>query len=190
MGVVGEIYLKFNPFAHRNLLSWLNSRGIEIVPPMLTDFFMQSFVNKKVKVETNILHKDLPDFVYKDLYKILRKQIVKFDTVAGQFRLYTPFEDIFEQADKASKAISLNAQFGEGWLLPAEMLSLAQKGVNNIISLQPFGCIANHIVSKGIEKRIKTLVPDANILSLDFDSGVSEVNIINRMLLFIDKLKK
>lgn len=190
VGVVGEIYLKFNPFAHRNLLSWLNSRGIEIVPPMLTDFFMQSFVNKKVKVETNILHKDLPDFVYKDLYKILRKQIVKFDTVAGQFRLYTPFEDIFEQADKASKAISLNAQFGEGWLLPAEMLSLAQKGVNNIISLQPFGCIANHIVSKGIEKRIKTLVPDANILSLDFDSGVSEVNIINRMLLFIDKLKK
>lgn len=59
-----------------------------------------------------------------------------------------------------------------------------------MISLQPFGCIANHIVSKGIEKRIKSFFPELNILSLDFDSGVSNVNITNRILLFIDNLKK
>lgn len=190
VGIVGEIYLKFNTFAHRNLLSWLSERGIEVVPPVLTDFFMQSFVNIKVNVKSNICGKDYPDFVYRWIYKIIRREIDKFNDAAWKFRYFTCFEDIFEQAEEARKAISLNAQFGEGWLLPGEMLSLARKEVKNVISLQPFGCIANHIVSKGIEKRIKTLVPDINILSLDFDSGVSEVNIINRMLLFVDKLEK
>lgn len=83
----------------------------------------------------------------------------------------------------------MNAQFGEGWLLPAEIVSYARQGVNNVVSLQPFGCIANHIVSRGVEKRIKSFYPDINLLSLDFDSGVSDVNITNRMLLFIDNLK-
>lgn len=146
--------------------------------------------NIKVNVKSNICGKDYPDFVYRWIYKIIRREIDKFNDAAWKFRYFTCFEDIFEQAEEARKAISLNAQFGEGWLLPGEMLSLARKEVKNVISLQPFGCIANHIVSKGIEKRIKTLVPDINILSLDFDSGVSEVNIINRMLLFVDKLEK
>lgn len=83
----------------------------------------------------------------------------------------------------------MNAQFGEGWLLPAEILSYARQGIYNVVSLQPFGCIANHIVSKGIEKRIKSVIPELNMLSLDFDSGVSDVNITNRLLLFIDHLK-
>ena len=69
------------------------------------------------------------------------------------------------------------------------MLGYARQVVKNVISLQPFGCIANHIVSKGVEKRIKQLCPDLNMLSLDFDSGVSDVNITNRMLLFTDNLK-
>ena len=99
------------------------------------------------------------------------------------------FKDIFEEADEAKKVISLNAQFGEGWLLPAEILSYARQGIYNVVSLQPFGCIANHIVSKGIEKRIKSVIPELNMLSLDFDSGVSDVNITNRLLLFIDHLK-
>jgi predicted nucleotide-binding protein (sugar kinase/HSP70/actin superfamily) len=84
----------------------------------------------------------------------------------------------------------LNAQFGEGWLLPAEVMSYAENGVQSVISLQPFGCIANHIVSKGVEKKIKSLYPSINLLSLDFDSGVSDVNVKNRLLLFVDKLKE
>jgi len=94
------------------------------------------------------------------------------------------------KAELAKNVISLNAQFGEGWLLPAEIISYAESGVKSVISLQPFGCIANHIVSKGVEKRIKRLYPAINLLSLDFDSGVSDVNIKNRLLLFIDKLKE
>ena len=75
-------------------------------------------------------------------------------------------------------------------MLPGEIASFARHGVNNIISLQPFGCIANHIVSKGVEKRIRQLYPQLNLLSLDFDGSVSDVNILNRLLLFVANLKQ
>ena len=96
---------------------------------------------------------------------------------------------IIAKAKDAEKVISLNAQFGEGWLISGEILSFARQGINHVVSLQPFGCIANHIIVKGIEKRIKALYPQMNILSLDFDSSVSDVNIINRLLLFIDNIE-
>ena len=189
VGVVGEIFLKFNPFAQKNVIEWLTEQGIEVVPSVLTDFFMQNFVNRKVRVESCIQHQLLPDFVYKLAYKIISRQIGKFNRTGEEFRYFQPFKDIFDEADEARKVITLNAQFGEGWLLPAEIMSYARQGIYNVISLQPFGCIANHIVSKGIEKRIKSFFPEINILSLDFDSGVSDVNITNRLLLFIDHLK-
>lgn len=84
------------------------------------------------------------------------------------------------------KAVNL---LGEGWLLPAEVASYYNCGVKNVISLQPFGCIANHIVVRGVEKRLKELYPQLNLLTLDFDSGVSDVNVTNRMLLFVDNLQ-
>lgn len=189
VGVVGEIFLKFNPFAHKDVTTWLIGQGIEVVPSVLTDFFLQLFVNKKVRTESTIVRSLIPPFVYKLGYNIIWKQIEKVNRIAGDFRYFVPFKDIFTEAQEAQKVISLNAQFGEGWLLPAEILSYAAQGVNNVISLQPFGCIANHIVSKGVEKRIKTLLPDMNLLSLDFDSGVSDVNITNRLLLFIDNIQ-
>lgn len=189
VGIVGEIFLKFNPFAQKNVIEWLTEQGIEVVPSVLADFFMQNFVNRKVRVESCIQQQFLPDFVYKLAYKMVGRQIEKFNKVGSEFRYFNPFKDIFEEADEAKKVISLNAQFGEGWLLPAEILSYARQGIYNVVSLQPFGCIANHIVSKGIEKRIKSVIPELNMLSLDFDSGVSDVNITNRLLLFIDHLK-
>ena len=189
VGVVGEIFLKFNPFAQKNVIEWLTEQGIEVVPSVLADFFMQNFVNRKVRVESCIQQQFLPDFVYKLAYKMVGCQIEKFNKVGSEFCYFNPFKDIFEEADEAKKVISLNAQFGEGWLLPAEILSYARQGIYNVVSLQPFGCIANHIVSKGIEKRIKSVIPELNMLSLDFDSGVSDVNITNRLLLFIDHLK-
>ncbi len=188
-GVVGEIFLKFNPFAQRDVIGWLIEKGVEVVPSAMTDFFMQSFVNTKVRTGSYIQRKEMPGFVYKLSYALVRKQIDKANRIAGQFRYFVPFNDIFEEASEASKIVSLQAQFGEGWLLPAEIMSYAKQGIHNVVSLQPFGCIANHIVSKGIEKRIKSYYPDINLLSLDFDSGVSDVNVTNRMLLFIDNLK-
>lgn len=189
VGVVGEIFLKFNPFAQKHATDWLSEQGIEVVPSVMTDFFTQSFVNRKIRIATDIEKQVLPNFLYQLGYKAVSRQIQKANRMAGRFRYFIPLNNIFEEAEEARKVITLNAQFGEGWLLPAEVLGYARQGVKNVISLQPFGCIANHIVSKGVEKRIKKLCPDLNMLSLDFDSGVSDVNITNRMLLFTDHLK-
>ncbi len=190
VGVVGEIYLKFNPFAQKNIIEWLIEQKIEVVPPVMADFFLQSFVNRRVNIRSHIEEKEIYEFIYDPIYRIVKKQLAKVNLLASEFKYFTPFDDIFEQAEAAEKVISLNAQFGEGWLLPAEIMTYAIQGVTNVVSLQPFGCIANHIVSKGIEKRIKQFFPEMNILSLDFDSGVSEVNQINRALLFINNLEK
>ena len=190
VGIVGEIFLKFNPFAQKDVIGWLIGRHIEVMPPLLLDFFMQSFVNRRANVQQHIDRRNIADTAMPAAYKIVKSAIEKFDKAASRFRYYRPFNDIFAEAEAAKQVITLAAQFGEGWLLPAEVISFAKHGVNNVISLQPFGCIANHIVSKGVEKRIKNLFPDINLLSLDFDSGVSDVNITNRLLLFTDKLKQ
>lgn len=117
-------------------------------------------------------------------------RIEEVNKVCSSFRYYRPFGDIFHEAEQARRIISLNSLFGEGWLLPAEIMSYYDSGVENVISLQPFGCIANHIVERGIENRLKKLCPGLNLLSLDFDSGVSDVNVTNRMMLFVDNIKK
>ena len=188
VGVVGEIFLKFNPFSHRNIIDWLIAHGIEVAPPILVDFFMQTFVNRKSNVRAHVAHRSPTDVLYGLGYRLARKELAKVNRIGSRFRYFVPFNDIFEEADEARSVVSLNAQFGEGWLLPAEVLSYRRRGVRNVISLQPFGCIANHIVAKGLEKRIHNLYPDMNLLSLDFDSGVSDVNIVNRLLLFIDNI--
>lgn len=189
VGIVGEIYLKFNPFAQKGITTWLTEQGIEIVPPLLTDFFLQSFVNTLVNQTAHLERKVIPNTLIRLIYNKVWQKIEKANSICSRFRLFTPFESIFTKADEASNVISLYAQFGEGWLLPGEVLGMARQGVSHVISLQPFGCIANHIVAKGIEKRMKRLCPDLNLLSLDFDSGVSDVNIRNRILLFLDNLR-
>lgn len=190
VGVVGEIYLKFNDFAQRGIVDWLAEQEVEVVAPALTDFFTQTFVNRKANVAAQIKKREVTDYLVNLGYHLVRSEIRKVNKICSKFRWFTPFGDIFHEAELAKNVITLNAQFGEGWLLPGEIISYAESGVNSVISLQPFGCIANHIVSKGIEKRIKRLYPAINLLSLDFDSGVSDVNIKNRLLLFIDKLKE
>lgn len=188
VGVVGEIFLKFNPFAHNNIPQRLAENGIEVVPTMLSDFFIQCFVNHEARLQSDIIKHKFYDPLFRFAYKIVRRELDKVNRIGANFAHFTPFGDIHEEARYAKEVITLNAQFGEGWLLPAEIITYARSGVNNVISLQPFGCIANHIVSRGIENRLKALYPELNILSIDFDSGVSEVNITNRILLFLNNL--
>jgi len=190
VGVVGEIFLKFNPFAQKGLTEWLTEQDLEVVPPMLTDFFLQSFVNITENQQAQLYRKTVPYSLLRMAYRLVWRKIEKANAICGKyFRHFTPFESIFAKAEEASHVVSLYAQFGEGWLLPGEVMSMARQGVTHVVSLQPFGCIANHIVAKGIEKRIKALCPQINLLSLDFDSGVSEVNVRNRLLLFLESLK-
>ena len=189
VGIVGEIFLKFNPFAQHRVTDWLIEHGIEPMPPVMADFFLQSFVNSKAWKEANVERRSWTDPLRSWIYKLVKKQIRKVNRAAESFRYFIPFGDVFDEARTAEQVITLNAQFGEGWLLPAEILTYHKHGVNDVVSLQPFGCIANHIVARGIERRIRAVCPEMNILSLDFDGGVSAVNVTNRMLLFINRLK-
>lgn len=190
VGIVGEIYLKFNSFSHKNITEWLMEHSIEVMPPLLTPFFMQAFVNRITNKKFGLERHHIPGFIADVLYGWVNSQIQKFNQVGEKFRYFTPIENIFELANDGKTVINMAAQFGEGWLLPAEIINFAKSGILNVISLQPFGCIANHIISKGIEKRIKSLYPHMNLLSLDFDSGVSDVNVMNRLLLFVENIQK
>lgn len=188
VGVVGEIFLKFNPFSHQFLVNRLVKRGIEVVPPLITPFFFQEFVNVEAKKELCLSDTKTPNFIIHTLYKLILNVQNKFNKAGQSFRYFRPFTNIYDSARRTKGIISLAAQFGEGWLLPADVAEFVAEGVNNVVSLQPFGCIANHIISKGIEKKLHDMFPDLNMLSLDFDSGVSEVNVTNRLLLFLDNL--
>ena len=189
VGVVGEIFLKFNTFAHRHIVDDMAAHGVEILPPQLLPFFTQGFVNRKVRHETHVERGGAPSFVADAAYRLVVRCIRRADRQAAAFRHYRPVGDIFHEARIASRIVNLSAQFGEGWGLPAEIAAFAEAGVCNVVSLQPFGCIANHIVAKGIERRLKQLYPSLNLLALDFDGGVSDVNVRNRLLLFTDNLQ-
>jgi len=106
-----------------------------------------------------------------------------------KYRLYHPHYDIQEIAWKAQEVVSLNHQYGEYWLLSGEIASYVKDGIHNVLCLQPFGCIANHVIAKGVQKRMKELYPQLNLLFLDADAGVSEVNFFNRMHFFINQAR-
>jgi len=189
VGVVGEIFLKFNSYAQLGTTDWLAERGFEVVPPMLSDFFLQTFVNTSVNRKAHLAGRGIPVCIQRFLYGKVWKEIVHANEIGRHFRYFQPFESIWTKARTAEQVVSLCAQFGEGWLLPAEVLSLYRGGVKHVVSVQPFGCIANHIVAKGLEKRMQQICPELHFLTLDFDSGVSEVNVRNRLLLFTDDLR-
>lgn len=190
VGIVGEIFLKFNAFSHQHIPEFLTEQGIEVVPPALLPLFTQSFVNIETNRRLLLKNSRIPTFAIQLLYKYVARQIKRFNRAASAFRYYIPFDNIYEDAERSHEIVSEAALFGEGWLLPGEVASFASNGINNVISLQPFGCIANHILSKGIEKRIHALYPRLNFLSLDFDGGVSNVNVVNRLWLFINNIEK
>lgn len=189
VGIVGEIFLKFNPFAHQFLARKIIAKGCEVVPPLLSPFFLQEFVNVIVSKHLGLKCSNVPDFLVKSIYSLIWRREKKINRLASRFRYFRPFTNIFDDAKEVNGVVSLAAQFGEGWLLPSDIIGFVRQGVNNVASLQPFGCIANHIVSKGIEKKLKKMYPQLNLVSLDFDSGVSAVNVTNRLLLFIDSIK-
>ena len=190
VGIVGEIFLKFSPFAHQFLAQRIIEKGFEVVPPLLTPFFLQEFVNAIAQKNMGLKSSKMPDFVLKSIYQLIWRRQKRMNALASKFRYYRPFTNIFEEAEAAKGVVSFAAQFGEGWLLPSDIISMVNQGVNNVASLQPFGCIANHIVSKGIEKKLKEKFPQLNLVSLDFDSGVSAVNVTNRLLLFLDSINE
>jgi predicted nucleotide-binding protein (sugar kinase/HSP70/actin superfamily) len=153
------------------------------------NFFFNSFVNQHINNDLHIKRTGLPVFVTDLLYKFTSRYTNKFDKLCSRYKYYRPFANMFHDAKLAMEIINLAANFGEGWLIPAELASFAESGVNNAISLQPFGCISNHVIFKGIEKRVKKIYPKMNLLSLDFDGGTSEANIYNRLHFMVENCK-
>ncbi len=186
IGVVGEIYVKYNSFSHKNVLNWLITQGVEVVPPSIYNFFAQSLVNHHINKDKHIQRNSMPLFLNDAIYAWVKRRTRQFDAICTSFPYYMPFSDMFQDERAASHIVNTAANFGEGWLIPAEISNLAEHGVRNIISLQPFGCIANHVISKGIEKRIKELFPKMNLLFLDFDSSTSDANIFNRLHFMVE----
>ena len=189
IGLVGEIYVKYNSFSHKNVVNWLLDNKVEVVPPSLANFFSTSFVANHVNRNLNIRKESAPLWVTDTIYLYIRHVMRKYDRICAPYPFYRKFANIFDDARLASNILSLAADFGEGWDLPGEICSLAEQGVQNVISLQPFGCIANHIISKGVEKRVKKVFPNMNLLFLDFDSSTSEANVYNRLFFMVENCR-
>lgn len=182
VGLIGEIFVKYNNYAQAGITDWLRSKNVEVSTPPLLDFLMQFFVNSKVNVangleEETIFFKTLKPL----LWAYINNKVNKAEKILSKFKFYEASESIYAKAEAASEVLNLSNQFGEGWLIPGEIAHYARKGVNKVVCIQPFGCIANHIVAKGVEKRIKEIYPNMNILYLDIDGGIAEVNLQNRL---------
>ena len=185
VGIVGEIFLKFNHFAHQHIAERLAEQGIEVVPPIFTPFFLQELVNVERNRKMKLSEGSMTVALVKMLKGAIARRVRKFNAAGSGYYYFREFTDISKQAEAADGIVSPAAQFGEGWLLPSEIVEMAEMGVNDVLSLQPFGCIANHVVARGLENAIRRRYPNINLLHLDFDSGISDVNVTNRLLLFL-----
>ena len=190
VGIVGEIYIKYNSFGNNNVVNWLIEQGVEVIVPPLADFFIQDFVNLDINKNLNLKKASINDYIVNFFEQYANLRIKKVNKILEKYKYHKPYHNIRDLSKKAEKIISLANQFGEGWLIPAEIAAFAEDGVNQVVSLQPFGCIANHIVSKGIEKKVKEIYPNLSLLFLDFDNDISEVNIINRLQFIIRAAKE
>ena len=184
VGIVGEILVKFAPAANNHLVDLLEQEGAEAVCPDFVDFFMYSFYNtnfrtehlggaKKSRLLSNLGIKGV-DW----LRKAANDEFIKSTH-------FSPSAKIDELAKYASPIVSVGNQTGEGWFLTGEMMELIHSGVQNIVCIQPFGCLPNHIVGKGVIKEIRKSYPKANIVAIDYDPGASEVNQLNRIKLML-----
>ncbi|MBO4362261.1 MAG: 2-hydroxyacyl-CoA dehydratase [Paludibacteraceae bacterium] len=181
VGVVGEIYVKYNSFSNHGVVRWLMEHGVEVVPPAITGFFSTSIPNAFINREQHIRMDGLKPWQARLVNRLLLHYAHVYDRLCSSYPFYRPFTDIMDIWRKSRRVINSAADFGEGWFLPGEICDLADHGIRKVVSLQPFGCIANHIISKGIERRYKEHYPDLSLLFLDFDAGTSDANITNRL---------
>ncbi len=192
VGIVGEIYVKFNDFSNGYINNWLMERGIEVETTPFITFLLKSFVAKPFNHDYNIMPKSkLYLKALKAAENICYGFINRANTILANYHLgMTPIHHIQSVGNEAEKVLSINHQYGEAWLVAGEIGSYAKDGIHDVVCLQPFGCIANHIVAKGVEKKMKEVHPHLNLLFLDMDAGTSEVNTANRLEFLIKGAKE
>jgi len=189
VGIVGEILVKFLPDANNHLVELLEREGAEAVVPDLLDFFMYSFYNSNFKYrylgksKKSAIVSNSAIWVVERYRQTLRKELAKSNR-------FEPPAYIKDLAEYAKPFVSIGNQTGEGWFLTGEMVELIHSGAPNIVCTQPFACLPNHVVGKGVIKEIRQAFPDANIVAIDYDPGASEVNQINRIKLMLSAAEK
>ncbi len=190
VGIVGEILVKFHPTANNDVFSLLEEEGAEVIVPDLLDFALYCSYNGVIKFDEYLIGSKKSHTINTlatnaiEMYKH-----PAIDAFSKSKRFTTP-ATIIELADKAKNVLSLCNQCGEGWFLTAEMLELLDSDVNNILCLQPFACLPNHITGKGMIKKLKDIYPASNIVAIDYDPGASEVNQVNRIKLMLTTARK
>ena len=189
VGVVGEIFVKYSPLGNNNLEQFLVDEGAEVVIPGLLDFCLYCVYNNMLDHKLYGLQKWAQP-AYRAAYRYLvQKERDMIDAIEAHGRFKSP--TLFTHTvSLVQGTISMGVKMGEGWLLTAEMLELADKGVGNIVCTQPFGCLPNHICGKGMMKPIKEKNPDVNIVAIDYDAGATRVNQENRLKLMLANAKQ
>ena len=189
VGIVGEILVKFSPLANNHVVDLLEAEGAEAVMPDLMDFLLYCFYNSNFKAD-NLGGKRSTAYLcnagialLEYFRRVSRRYLVKS-------RHFLPPSRIADLAEMAKDYVSLGNQTGEGWFLTGEMLELIHSGTTNIVCAQPFGCLPNHIVGKGVIKELRHHYPQANIIAVDYDPGASEVNQLNRIKLMLATAQK
>ncbi len=184
VGIVGEILVKYMPAANNYLVDLLESEGAEVMVPDFLDFFNYCFYNQIYKGDYLGQSKKAKRLnkTFIRAISILRKYPSKVLSSSVHFTPHTGIADI---ADMARPIVDIGNQTGEGWFLTGEMIELIHAGFDNIVCVQPFGCLPNHVVGKGVIKRIRSEHPSANIVAIDYDPGASEVNQLNRIKLML-----
>ena len=189
VGIVGEILVKYMPLANNHLVELLEKEGAEVVVPDLMDFLNYCLYNSNYKHEF-LGAKWTSSAVAKlgiGAIRAMRKPALEALRQSCRFEEPMPIEEI---AELAKPVLSIGNQYGEGWFLTGEMVELVKTGTPNIVCIQPFACLPNHVVGKGVIKLIRKNYPESNIVAVDYDPGASEVNQLNRIKLMLSAAKK
>ena len=189
VGIVGEILVKFSPLANNHVVELLEAEGAEAVMPDLLDFLLYCFYNSNFKADNlggkrSTAHLCNMGISLLEYFRRTCRRELERSTH------FLPPARIQDLASMAKHYVSLGNQTGEGWFLTGEMLELIHSGTTNIICPQPFGCLPNHIVGKGVIKELRASHPEANIIAVDYDPGASEVNQLNRIKLMLSTAQK
>jgi len=190
VGIVGEILVKFHPGANNKLVSVVEKEGGEAVVPDFLDFVNYVLVNNvhnHMYLAGRLRHRIRSVLLISFIENYFRKPIRKALKNSKRFCSFGTTEQL---ADKVKEVVSVCNQMGEGWLLTAEMIELIEEGAPNIICVQPFACLPNHITGKGVIKELKRRYEKANIVAIDYDSGASEVNQLNRIKLMMSSAEE
>lgn len=189
VGIVGEILVKFHPDANNNVVKVIEKEGCEAVVPNLVDFFLYCAYNGIWRAQelggsklTAILSRAAINIIER-YRRIVRKLL-------SESKRFQPLSSIEQLAEGAKDILQLGHSCGEGWFLSAEMIDLIKGGAGNIICAQPFACLPNHVIGKGMIKKVRQQYPEANIVPVDYDPGASEVNQLNRIKLMIAQALK